>query len=153
MLALEFLVELGTEELPPKALKRLAEASLEGVEQGLNEAGLAYESTRYYAAPRRLAPLVEQLATQQPDRTSQMDGPPVKAAFDAEGQPPQAALGFARKCGVELSELDQSGPRLRHVQTIAGQPAAELLPQIVDNALAALPIPKRMRWGAGKTEF
>lgn len=153
MLALDFLVELGTEELPPKALKRLAEAFLEGVEKGLNEAGLAYESTRYYAAPRRLAVFVEQLATQQPDRTSQMDGPPVKAAFDAEGQPTQAALGFARKCGVELSELDQSGPRLRHVQTIAGQPAAELLPQIVDNALAALPIPKRMRWGAGKTEF
>ncbi|CEA04712.1 glycyl-tRNA synthetase subunit beta [Pseudomonas saudimassiliensis] len=153
MLALDFLVELGTEELPPKALKRLAEAFLEGVEKGLNEAGLAYQSARYYAAPRRLAVVVEQLATQQPDRTSQMDGPPVKAAFDADGQPTQAALGFARKCGVELSELDQSGPRLRHVQTIAGQPAAELLPQIVDNALAALPIPKRMRWGAGKTEF
>ncbi|WP_285275813.1 glycine--tRNA ligase subunit beta [Halopseudomonas bauzanensis] len=153
MLAQDFLVELGTEELPPKALKRLAEAFLEGVEKGLNEAGLAYQSARYYAAPRRLAVVVDQLATQQPDRTSQMDGPPVKAAFDADGQPTQAALGFARKCGVELSELDQSGPRLRHVQTIAGQPAAELLPQIVDNALAALPIPKRMRWGAGKTEF
>ena len=153
MLALDFLVELGTEELPPKALKRLAEAFQEGVEKGLNEAGLQYQSARYFAAPRRLAIFVEQLATQQPDRTSQMDGPPVKAAFDAEGQPTQAALGFARKCGVELSELDQSGPRLRHVQSIPGQAAADLLPTIVDNALAALPIPKRMRWGAGKTEF
>ena len=153
MLALDFLVELGTEELPPKALKRLAEAFQEGMEKGLNEAGLQYQSARYFAAPRRLAIFVEQLATQQPDRTSQMDGPPVKAAFDAEGQPTQAALGFARKCGVELSELDQSGPRLRHVQSIPGQAAADLLPTIVDNALAALPIPKRMRWGAGKTEF
>ncbi|WP_090276622.1 glycine--tRNA ligase subunit beta [Halopseudomonas litoralis] len=153
MLALDFLVELGTEELPPKALKRLADAFQEGVEKGLNEAGLQYQSARYFAAPRRLAVFVEQLATQQPDRTSQMDGPPLKAAFDADGQPTQAALGFARKCGVELSELDQSGPRLRHVQNIPGQASADLLPAIVDNALAALPIPKRMRWGAGKTEF
>lgn len=96
---------------------------------------------------------VEQLATQQPDRTQQMDGPPLQAAFGADGQPTPAALGFARKCGVELSELDQSGPRLRFVQTIPGQPANALLPGIVDQALADLPIPKRMRWGAGKTEF
>ncbi len=153
MQAQDFLVELGTEELPPKALKQLAEAFLAGVEKGLADAGLAFQSARYYAAPRRLAVLVEQLATEQPDRTQQMDGPPVKAAFDAEGKPTQAALGFARKCGVDLSELDQSGPRLRFVQNIPGQPASELLPGIVDQALADLPIPKRMRWGAGKTEF
>jgi len=153
MQAQDFLVELGTEELPPKALKQLAEAFLAGVEKGLADAGLGYRSARYYAAPRRLAVLVEQLATEQPDRTSQMDGPPLQAAFTADGQPTPAALGFARKCGVELSELDQSGPRLRHVQTIPGQPASALLPGIVDSALAALPIPKRMRWGAGKTEF
>ena len=149
----DFLVELGTEELPPKALKQLAEAFLSGVEKGLTGAGLAFQSARYYAAPRRLAVHVEQLATEQPDRTQQMDGPPLKAAFDADGNPTQAALGFARKCGVELSELDQSGPRLRFVQNIPGLPAGELLPGIVDQALADLPIPKRMRWGAGKTEF
>ncbi len=153
MQAQDFLVELGTEELPPKALKRLAEAFLEGVEGGLREAGLAYEAARYYAAPRRLAVLVERLATEQPDRTSQMDGPPVQAAFDASGQPTQAALGFARKCGVEVDQLDRSGPKLRYVQNIAGQPASELLPGIVDAALAALPIPKRMRWADRKTEF
>lgn len=153
MQAQDFLVELGTEELPPKALKSLGEAFLAGVEKGLGEAGLGYQAARYYAAPRRLAVLVEQLASEQPDRTQQLDGPPVKAAFDADGNPTQAALGFARKCGVELSELDQSGPRLRFVQSIPGQPATELLPGIVDSALAALPIPKRMRWGAGKTEF
>ena len=149
----DFLVELGTEELPPKALRPLAEAFLAGIEKGLTEAGLAFQSARHYAAPRRLAVLVEQLATEQPDRTQQMDGPPVKAAFDADGNPTQAALGFARKCGVELSELDQSGPRLRFVKSIPGQPASTLLPGIVDQALADLPIPKRMRWGAGKTEF
>lgn len=153
MQAQDFLVELGTEELPPKALKQLAEAFLAGVEKGLKDAGLGYQAARYYAAPRRLAVLVEQLATQQPDRTQQMDGPPLQAAFNAEGQPTPAALGFARKCGVELSELDQSGPRLRFVQSIAGQAASELLPGIVDQALAGLPIAKRMRWGAGKTEF
>ncbi|QIB50450.1 glycine--tRNA ligase subunit beta [Pseudomonas sp. OIL-1] len=153
MLPLDFLVELGTEELPPKALKRLAEAFLEGVEKGLKDAGLSYDSARYYAAPRRLAVFVGQLATQQPDRTNQMDGPPLQAAFDADGNPTKAAQGFARKCGVEVSELDRSGPKLRYVQSIPGQPAHDLLPDIVDAALAALPIPKRMRWSDRKTEF
>lgn len=149
----DFLVELGTEELPPKSLKRLAEAFLSGVEKGLHDAGLGYSAARYYAAPRRLAILVDALETQQPDRNNQMDGPPVQAAFDAEGKPTKAAEGFARKCGVAVSDLDSSGPKLRYVQSIPGQAAAQLLPGIVDSALAALPIPKRMRWGARKTEF
>ena len=153
MQAQDFLVELGTEELPPKALKKLAEAFLAGVEGGLKDAGLGYTKARYYAAPRRLAVLVEALATQQPDRTTQLDGPPLQAAFDADGNPTKAAEGFARKCGVSLAEIDQSGPKLRFVQNIPGQPATDLLPGIVDAALAALPIPKRMRWGARKTEF
>ncbi|MGI3128999.1 glycine--tRNA ligase subunit beta [Halopseudomonas pachastrellae] len=153
MQAQDFLVELGTEELPPKALKKLAEAFLAGVEGGLKDAGLGYAKARYYAAPRRLAVLVEALATQQPDRTTQLDGPPLQAAFDADGNPTKAAEGFARKCGVSLAEIDQSGPKLRFVQNIPGQPATDLLPGIVDAALAALPIPKRMRWGARKTEF
>ncbi|UJJ33177.1 glycine--tRNA ligase subunit beta [Halopseudomonas maritima] len=153
MQAQDFLVELGTEELPPKALKKLAEAFLAGVEGGLKDAGLGYATARYYAAPRRLAVLVEALATQQPDRTTQLDGPPLQAAFDADGNPTKAAEGFARKCGVSLDEIDQSGPKLRFVQNIPGQPATDLLPGIVDAALAALPIPKRMRWGARKTEF
>ena len=108
MSALDFLVELGTEELPPKALKTLGESFLAGVEKGLKAAGLSYSGARYYAAPRRLAVLVEQLATEQPDRTVNLDGPPVQAAFDAEGNPTQAALGFAKKCGVELAAIDQS---------------------------------------------
>ncbi|SDG51623.1 glycine--tRNA ligase subunit beta [Phytopseudomonas seleniipraecipitans] len=153
MSALDFLVELGTEELPPKALKNLGDAFLAGVEKGLKAAGLSYTSARMYAAPRRLAVLVEQLATQQPDRTVNLDGPPLQAAFDADGNPTQAALGFAKKCGVELSAIDQSGPKLKFSQHIPGQSAAGLLPGIVESSLNELPIPKRMRWGARKTEF
>ncbi|MGH8354635.1 MAG: glycine--tRNA ligase subunit beta, partial [Pseudomonas sp.] len=153
MSAQDFLVELGTEELPPKALKSLGEAFLGGIEKGLKGAGLGYASARIYAAPRRLAVLVEQLAAQQPDRSHNLDGPPVQAAFDANGNPTQAALGFAKKCGVELSEIDQSGPKLKFSQSIPGQPAVSLLPGIVSAALNELPIPKRMRWGARKDEF
>lgn len=153
MSAQDFLVELGTEELPPKALKTLAEAFLAGVEKGLKAAGLGYASARYYAAPRRLAVLVEALATQQPDRSVNLDGPPVQAAFDKDGQPTQAALGFARKCGVDLEQIDRSGAKLKFVQSIPGQPAASLLPGIVETSLNELPIPKRMRWAARREEF
>ncbi|MFI8381011.1 glycine--tRNA ligase subunit beta [Pseudomonas sp. NPDC079086] len=153
MSARDFLVELGTEELPPKALKTLVEAFLAGIEKGLKAAGLSYSASRYYAAPRRLAVLIEQLEEQQADRTQNLDGPPVQAAFDKDGNPTQAALGFAKKCGVELSQIDQSGPKLKFSQSIPGQAAAGLLPGIVETSLNELPIPKRMRWGARKTEF
>ncbi|MBU0921238.1 MAG: glycine--tRNA ligase subunit beta [Pseudomonadota bacterium] len=153
MSALDFLVELGTEELPPKALAKLAEAFCAGIEKGLKDAGLGFAKAQAYAAPRRLAVVVEQLATQQPDRSINLDGPPMQAAFDADGEPTQAALGFARKCGVDLAEIDRSGPKLKFSRTIEGQPAAELLPGIVATSLNDLPIPKRMRWAARKEEF
>ena len=153
MSAKDFLVELGTEELPPKALKSLGEAFLAGIEKGLKAAGLTYSAARYYAAPRRLAVQIDQLAVQQPDRTVNLDGPPLQAAFDASGNPTQAALGFAKKCGVDLAQIDQSGPKLKFSQTIAGQPAVGLLPGIVETSLNDLPIPKRMRWAARREEF
>ena len=153
MSAQDFLVELGTEELPPKALNTLADAFLAGIEKGLQSAGLKFEAKKVYAAPRRLAVLLTALETQQPDRSINLDGPPRQAAFDAEGNPTQAALGFAKKCGVELSEIDQSGPKLRFSQVITGKPTASLLPTIVEDSLNDLPIPKRMRWGARKEEF
>ncbi|MFJ3470815.1 glycine--tRNA ligase subunit beta [Pseudomonas sp. NPDC090201] len=153
MSAQDFLVELGTEELPPKALTTLAESFLAGIEKGLQAAGLTYSAKQVYAAPRRLAVLVTELATQQPDRSVNLDGPPRQAAFDAEGNPTQAALGFAKKCGVDLSEIDQSGPKLRYSQSIAGKPTVSLLPTIIEDSLNDLPIPKRMRWGARKEEF
>jgi len=153
MSAQDFLVELGTEELPPKALNTLADAFLAGIEKGLQAAGLTYSAKQVYAAPRRLAVLVTQLSTQQPDRSVNLDGPPRQAAFDADGNPTQAALGFAKKCGVDLSEIDQSGPKLRYSQSIAGKPTTSLLPTIVEDSLNDLPIPKRMRWGARREEF
>ncbi|MBX4137423.1 glycine--tRNA ligase subunit beta [Pseudomonas rhodesiae] len=153
MSAQDFLVELGTEELPPKALNTLADAFLAGIEKGLQTAGLKFEAKKVYAAPRRLAVLLTALETQQPDRSINLDGPPRQAAFDAEGNPTQAALGFAKKCGVELSDIDQSGPKLRFSQVITGKPTASLLPTIVEDSLNDLPIPKRMRWGARKEEF
>ena len=153
MSALDFLVELGTEELPPKALGKLSDAFRAGIEKGLKEAGLKHARVQAFAAPRRLAVLVEQLDTDQPDRSINLDGPPLQAAFDAEGEPTQAALGFARKCGVDLAEIDRSGPKLRYSRSIPGQPTAELLPDIVETSLNELPIPKRMRWAARKEEF
>lgn len=152
MSAQDFLVELGTEELPPKALKKLAEAFLQGVEKGLKEATLNYKAIKYYAAPRRLALLVTALDEQQADRILTIDGPPLQTAFK-EGEPTQAALGFARKCGVDLSEIDQSGSKLRFEQKIKGQDTTALLPDIVKSALDNLPIPKRMRWAARREEF
>ncbi|MGK0161800.1 glycine--tRNA ligase subunit beta [Pseudomonas mosselii] len=153
MSAQDFLVELGTEELPPKALASLGDAFLAGIEKGLQAAGLNYTDKQVYAAPRRLAVLIRQLDVQQPDRSINIDGPPVQAAFNAEGQPTQAALGFAKKCGVELSDIDQSGPKLRFSQHIPGKATASLLPTIVEDSLNDLPIPKRMHWGASREEF
>ena len=153
MSAQDFLVELGTEELPPKALNTLADAFLAGIEKGLQAAGLNFAAKNVYAAPRRLAVLITGLDIQQPDRSINLDGPPLQAAFNAEGEPTQAALGFAKKCGVDLSEIDQSGPKLRFSQNIVGKPTASLLPTIVEDSLNDLPIPKRMRWGARKEEF
>ncbi|MBV4489108.1 glycine--tRNA ligase subunit beta [Pseudomonas oryzicola] len=153
MSAQDFLVELGTEELPPKALASLGEAFLAGIEKGLQAAGLNYTGKQVYAAPRRLAVLIRQLDVQQPDRSINIDGPPLQAAFNAEGEPTQAALGFAKKCGVELAEIDQSGPKLRFSQHIPGKATAGLLPTIVEDSLNDLPIPKRMRWAASREEF
>lgn len=149
----DFLVELGTEELPPKALKGLLESFCDGIVAGLKAANLSHGDVKVFAAPRRLAVFVAALATQQPDRKIAVDGPPVKAAFDAEGKPTQAALGFARKNGVDISEIDTSGEKLRYVKEQKGEASTALLPGIVNESLEKLPIPKRMRWGASRVEF
>ena len=149
----DFLVELGIEELPPKALKTLSEAFQTGIEKGLKEAGLNYKRIQSYAAPRRLAVLVTDLEEHQGDRTQTIGCPSEPNAACLGGPSTQAALGFARKCGVDLSDVDQTGPKLRFVQTIKGQATASLLPDIVSNSLDSLPIPKRMRWAARREEF
>jgi glycyl-tRNA synthetase beta chain len=149
----DFLVELGCEELPPKTLKILGQSFLSGIEKGLKEAGLAYEDAKFFATPRRLAVSVNAMAIQQADRVLSVDGPPVKAAFDANGNPTPAALGFAKKNGVDISALDQSGEKLRLSKSIKGESAVLLLPGIVKKALEDLPISKRMRWGSSRLEF
>ncbi|CAI3790979.1 Glycine--tRNA ligase beta subunit [Pseudomonas sp. MM221] len=142
----------GHRRAPPKALATLGDAFLAGIEKGLQAAGLNYTGKQVYAAPRRLAVLIRQLDVQQPDRSINIDGPPLQAAFK-DGEPTQAALGFAKKCGVELAEIDQSGPKLRFSQHIPGKSTVGLLPTIVEDSLNDLPIPKRMRWAASREEF
>ena len=154
----DFLVEIGTEELPPKALRNLRKAFADGICAGLRRSNIPFgESQAELAAPRRLAVLVSDVAERQPDQDVAVLGPVVQAAFDADGNPTGAAQGFARKAGVEVSALQKvdgpRGPRLAHISTVAGKPTTELLPGIVSGALAELPVPKRMRWGANRSEF
>ena len=153
----DFLVELGTEELPPKALHELEQAFANGVRKGLTDAGLAHADVLSFATPRRLAVLVKRLASRQPEQNVKRRGPPVSAGFDASGQPTRAALAFAESCGVPLDSLQRldegKGLFLFFIGTKAGTQTVELLPGIVQASLDALPIPKRMRWGAGDAEF
>ena len=153
----DFLVEIGTEELPPKSLLSLSGAFGEGIAKGLQDAGLSYKSLERFATPRRLAVRVKKLVEQQPDRPLEKRGPPLKAAFDASGAPTQAALAFARSCGVDVAALEKiatpKGEWLVHRGTEMGARTASLLPGIVTASLDALPIAKRMRWGAGEAQF
>lgn len=153
----DLLVEIGTEELPPKALPTLSAAFTDGIIKGLAEAGLQAETVIPYAAPRRLAVWVKGVAAQQADQIIEKRGPAIKGAFDAEGNPTKAALAFAASCGVTVAELGKletdKGAWLVFRQQQAGQATAALFPAMVEKSLAALPIPKRMRWGSGTAEF
>jgi len=153
----DFLFELGTEELPPKALKRLRDALREEFEAGLDKANLAHGAVKGYAAPRRLALWIRDLALTQPDRDAERRGPAVKAAFDADGNPTKAAQGFAQSCGTTVDRLGRmktdKGEWLVFRSHEKGESAAQLLPGIAEQALQRLPIPKRMRWGSSDAEF
>ena len=152
-----FLVEIGTEELPPKALKTLATSFSDNVEAELNQAGLSFDKIEWFAAPRRLAVKVLNLATQQPSKEIEKRGPAVSAAFDAEGKPTKAAEGWARGCGITVEQAERiatdKGEWLVHRAKIEGQPTKNLLNGIVANALAKLPIPKPMRWADKTVQF
>ena len=153
----DFLVEIGTEELPPKSLVELMTGFGAGLETLLDEARLEHGDVHVYASPRRLAVLVESLAEGQPDRTVTQKGPPVSIAFDDDGAPKPPAMAFAKKCGVTVDELGRSktdkGEWLSFEATEKGRPFAELAAELVARALDSLPIPRRMRWGDGDTEF
>ncbi|MDX1457972.1 MAG: glycine--tRNA ligase subunit beta [Marinobacter sp.] len=153
----DFLVELGTEELPPKALKTLSDAFTQGIAKGLEEAGIEHGKVEAFAAPRRLAVRILDLADAQPDKPLEKRGPAVKAAFDEAGNPTRALNGFASSLGVTPDQLDtmetDKGAWVVYRTVEQGKPTVEILPQLIEQSLAALPIPKRMRWGAHRTEF
>ena len=151
------LFELGCEELPPKSLKPLRDALQASVTEQLSAADITFDSIKAFAAPRRLAIQIQGISDKQPDRTEQKRGPAIKAAFDAEGNPTRAAMGFAKGLGIEASELTtintDKGDYVGFEQTIRGQTTTELLPAIFQTALDNLPIAKRMRSGASRNEF
>jgi glycyl-tRNA synthetase beta chain len=155
--ARDFLIEIGTEELPPKALLTLAQALVAGVGAGLGKAGLGHGEVAGFATPRRLAVLVKRLAAQQPAQHLRRRGPPLSAAFDADGAPTRAAVAFAEGCGTSVGALERleepKGTFLYFVGTRAGEPAVKLLPGVVQTALEQLPIPRRMHWGEGDALF
>lgn len=153
----DFLVEIGTEELPPKALRSLMDAFGAGLTAAIEAVPLEHAAVHTYASPRRLAVRVERLARQQEDRHVEHKGPPTKIAFDDDGKPTPAAAAFAKKCGVTIADLGRNrtdkGEWLVYDAVEKGKVAAELMPALIEQTLASLPIPRRMRWGAGDAEF
>jgi glycyl-tRNA synthetase beta chain len=153
----DFLVEIGTEELPPKALRSLMEAFGDNLEAAVDAAHLDHGGVHVYASPRRLAVMIEALVPGQQDRKVSQKGPPVTVAFDDDGNITPAGAAFARKCGVEPADLGRTktdkGEWLSCDVVEPGQSTAELMPTLIEKSLAALPIPRRMRWGAGEAEF
>ena len=153
------LIELGTEELPPKALDELSRALLEGVQAGLAKRGIAYEpaGARALNSPRRLAVLIDAVAVAQPEQAMERRGPAVAQALDASGQPSRALLGFASSCGVDVDALQRletdKGAWFVHRSISPGQATVRLLPEILYEALKSLPIPRPMRWSDLEYEF
>ncbi|NIF59912.1 glycine--tRNA ligase subunit beta [Enterobacter sp. Ap-916] len=152
-----FLVEIGTEELPPKALRSLAESFAANVTAELDAANIAHGEVKWFAAPRRLALKIANLAASQPDREVEKRGPAVSAAFDAEGKPSKAAEGWARGCGITVDQAERlatdKGEWLMYRAHLKGESVQALLPNMIATSLAKLPIPKLMRWGASDIQF
>jgi len=153
----DLLFELGTEELPPGALAKLSAALETEILRRLDQAGITHGAATRYAAPRRLALWIRDVALTQPDRIEERRGPALQAAFDQDGKPTKALEGFARSCGVTPDQLQQQetdkGTWLVSRQEVAGQATEALLPEILQQAIHALPIPKRMRWGTSEEAF
>lgn len=151
------LIELGTEELPPKALKSLRDSLKSGIESGLKSAELSFDSIKAYATPRRLAVLVKQVETEQQDKEVEKRGPAVNVAFDDTGKPTKAAEGWARSNGITVEQADRlktdKGEWLLNKATVKGQTLADLVQGILEAAIKALPIPKPMRWGDSTAQF
>ena len=157
MRARDLLFELGTEELPPRTLLSLSTALRDGLLKGIDTAGIPHGKAHSFATPRRLAVRIDGCAESAPDRRVERRGPPVASSFDAQGAPTQAATAFAKSCGVSVADLERlttdKGTWLAFRGTEPGAAIASLLGGIVGQAIAALPIAKRMRWGARAAEF
>ena len=157
MSAHDLLFELGTEELPPRTLLTLSNALTESLRAEVDAAGIAHGKIHGFATPRRLAVRIQKLAEHQPDRQVERRGPPLKASFDAQGKPTQAALAFAKNCAVPVAQLEnletEKGAWLVFRGTERGAATTSLLPHMVDRAVASLPIARRMRWGSRTAEF
>jgi len=151
------LIELGTEELPPKSLRQLAESFASNVEAELKSADLAFEKVSWLASPRRLALVITSLSASQADKVVEKRGPAVSVAFDAEGNATKAAQGWARSNGITVEQAERlvtpKGEWLLFKAEVKGKKVADLIPAIAAEALAKLPIPKPMRWGATSTQF
>jgi len=151
------LFELGCEELPPKSLKTLRDALQAETVKGLKDAGLAFDSIEAYAAPRRLALKIVNVDGAQADTQKRFDGPAVQAAYDAEGKPTKALEGFMRGQGISIDQVStfQAGKveKVCYLKDVKGQSLDVLLPQILQTALDHLPVAKRMRSAASRTEF
>ena len=151
------LVEVGTEELPPASLRQLGKSFAVLLSSSLSSIGLCDQKVNWFATPRRLTVSIPKVAFQQPDRVNERRGPPRSAAFDTEGNPTQAAVGFARSCGITVDKLKKletgNGGRLIFTSREFGKMASDLIPECISSALAGLPIAKRMRWGQGGSEF
>ncbi|MDH4031589.1 MAG: glycine--tRNA ligase subunit beta, partial [Chromatiales bacterium] len=152
-----FLFEIGTEELPPRALRSLANAFRAGMEEGLQGLSLEHGEITVFATPRRLAVSIADLEASQADRPIERRGPPVNVAIGEDGAPGRAALKFAESCGVAFDQLGRlatpKGEYLAYSGVEQGKPAEEILPGVLQAALDALPIPRRMRWGDEDFEF
>jgi len=151
------LIEVGTEELPPKSLRKLAESFLSNFTDELNKAELSFESAVWHAAPRRLAICVNQLALAQADKVVEKRGPAIAQAFDAEGNPTKAAMGWARGNGITVEQADRlktdKGEWLLHQAKVVGVETKSLIAVMAQRSLDKLPIPKPMRWGNNTTQF
>jgi glycyl-tRNA synthetase beta chain len=153
----DLLIEIGTEELPPKSLKKLATAFKEAIVKALTDQDLNFSEANWYATPRRLSVLIHELETTQEDKAQQRRGPAVAAAFDDDGKPTRATEGFAKSCGVAVDQLGkletEKGSWLVFDTLVKGKQTQELVPDMINMALKRLPIAKRMRWGNNDFEF
>lgn len=151
------LLELGTEELPPKSLRNLAQSLHDSFVKQLKDEGLAFSASKWYATPRRLALFISDLADKQKDKEVEIKGPAIKAAFDANGAPTKAALGWAKANGITVEQADRlktdKGEWLYVKTTKKGQETVNVVPEMFKNALKSLPIPRLMHWGNKREEF